>query len=302
MKALKGIYAPILTPFQNHDQIHWSSLERHVRWLVDSGIHGIFALGSTSEAMFMPLTKKKQLAQGIHSLVPPEVPVIFQTGCNSLEETLVLSQYVLGLGAKTLSILTPSYYTLDDDSLATYYARISREFPKVPLCVYNFASRTNNDITPALLKRLASESPDIVGIKESTESVKRLQEHVEKNRDLSILAGTNSHIVTALRHGCSGAVATLSNVVPSLLVELYEAGVAGQWDKASECQSAIAEVRKLLKSLGPDLQVYKKATEVFGGFAFGGMYPPHRELTDDEHARIRELIQRFQENTVFAVR
>lgn len=296
MNQIRGIYAPILTPFNADQTINWESLELHLERLIQARIHGIFALGSTSEALFLPIELKKELVYRTLKFVGNRTPVIVQTGCNVLADTIELSTYALDSGAQALSIITPYYYPLDEQSLLEYYSNLSHRLPEVPICVYNFPSRTGNDIHPELLAKCQQVAPNIVAIKESSESIERFAQLVRENPTLSILAGTNSLILQSLDRGCQGAVATLANVVPEALVKIYEHYHDGQVDLAQELQTEINKIRACLKSLGPDLQIYKVAASVFGSYPFTGMYPPHRNLTATELESATRKIEELKED------
>ena len=293
LNQCKGIFAPILTPFNIDKNIHWKSLELHLERLIQAGIHGIFALGSTSEALFMPLELKKTLVQETLKIIGKRVPVIVQTGCNVIAETLELSNHALECGAETLSIITPYYYPVDERSLIEYYGMLSSKFPQVPICIYNFPSRTGNDIHPTLLAKCKDAAPNIVAIKESSESVERFSQLVAENQEVSVLAGTNSLIYDSLQKGCHGAVATLANVIPEILVGVYENTLSGKLDVAQQLQQEVHEIRPLLKSLGPDLPIYKMAASIFGSYPFEGIYPPQRDLDPRERKLAQEQIKAF---------
>lgn len=294
MLQLAGIYVPLLTPFNEDQTVNWANLEAHIERLIAAGVHGIFALGSTSEAFFLPLNTKKEILQHIVRTVRGRTPIIVQTGSNVLSETIELSKYALDQGIEVLSVITPYYYSLQEWELVGYYRYLSKRLPNVPFCVYNFASRTRNDIHPALLKQCKSHVEQIVAIKESSESLERFSSLVTENPDVAVFAGTNALILDALSLGCVGAVATLANVLPEMVTGIYESFTAGKLDTAHQLQDTVAEVRSVLKSLGPDLQVYKLAASVFGSYPFEGMYLPHQNLDPQDRKVIMDRLVQLQ--------
>ena len=98
----------------------------------------------------------------------------------------------------------------------------------------------------------------------------------------------------ALSLGCVGAVATLANVLPEMVTGIYESFTAGKLDTAHQLQDTVAEVRSVLKSLGPDLQVYKLAASVFGSYPFEGMYLPHQNLDPQDRKVIMDRLVQLQ--------
>ena len=47
--GLTGVVPPLITPLTPDGDLDTASLERLVGYLLDGGVHGLFALGSTSE-------------------------------------------------------------------------------------------------------------------------------------------------------------------------------------------------------------------------------------------------------------
>ena len=181
-----------------------------------------------------------------------------QTGSNVLSETIELSKYALDQGIEVLSVITPYYYSLQEWELVGYYRYLSKRLPNVPFCVYNFASRTRNDIHPALLKRCKSHVEQIVAIKESSESLERFSSLVTENPDVAVFAGTNALILDALSLGCVGAVATLANVLPEMVTGIYESFTAGKLDTAHQLQDTVADGAfgaQISRTRSPSVQV-----------------------------------------------
>ena len=49
MSKLKGVIAPFTTPFSENGSINFSLIKPQVDWLIDNGVHGLAAGGSTGE-------------------------------------------------------------------------------------------------------------------------------------------------------------------------------------------------------------------------------------------------------------
>ncbi len=47
---LRGIWVPLVTPFTAEDEVDHASLERLAHEVIDAGVAGIVALGTTGEA------------------------------------------------------------------------------------------------------------------------------------------------------------------------------------------------------------------------------------------------------------
>ena len=55
---LRGIYPPILTPLTPDERVDVPSLRSLVSWLIEQGVHGIWALGTTGEFPALDATQR----------------------------------------------------------------------------------------------------------------------------------------------------------------------------------------------------------------------------------------------------
>jgi len=49
MEPLSGIFCALWIPTDADGEVIWPALEKHLNWVLDSGAHGVMALGSTGE-------------------------------------------------------------------------------------------------------------------------------------------------------------------------------------------------------------------------------------------------------------
>ncbi|SUH13192.1 N-acetylneuraminate lyase [Salmonella enterica subsp. enterica] len=59
-KALQGVMAALLTPFDHQQQLDSESLRRLVRFNIGQGIDGLYVGGSTGEAFVQSLLKESR--------------------------------------------------------------------------------------------------------------------------------------------------------------------------------------------------------------------------------------------------
>ncbi len=66
---MKGIFTALFTPFSEDYSINEKSLEKLVKFNLDSGVHGFYVGGSTSEAMLMEKEERKKYLSLLSQLV-----------------------------------------------------------------------------------------------------------------------------------------------------------------------------------------------------------------------------------------
>ena len=74
--GLTGVVPPLITPLTPDGDLDTASLERLVGHLLDGGVHGLFALGSTSEVAFFEDAMRDRVLDAVMGIVAGAVPVL----------------------------------------------------------------------------------------------------------------------------------------------------------------------------------------------------------------------------------
>ena len=61
MTSFKGVIPPICTPLDEYGDVDSAGLERLVASMLSAGVHGIFALGSTGEGIYLNDAARKRV-------------------------------------------------------------------------------------------------------------------------------------------------------------------------------------------------------------------------------------------------
>jgi len=89
-------------------------------------------------------------------------------------------------------------------------------------------------------------------------------EYVSKSDSkVSVLAGCNTLVYSTLVAGGSGAIAATANVVPELVVSIFDNAISGDYSKALEAQNRLAPLRAAF-DLGTFPSVVKEAANMIG--------------------------------------
>jgi len=111
----------------------------------------------------------------------------------------------------------------------------------VPQLVYNIAGRTGVNIETDTLARLA-ELPNIVGVKESSDSVDQISEVLQQlPNDFLVLSGCDHLNFALLCLGGHGVISTVANLVPGKVKAMVDA----------MCKNDISTARNLHYELQP---------------------------------------------------
>jgi 4-hydroxy-tetrahydrodipicolinate synthase/2-dehydro-3-deoxy-phosphogluconate/2-dehydro-3-deoxy-6-phosphogalactonate aldolase len=290
-KSVEGVIPPIITAFNEDEELNLDATAAHARFVVDRGVHGVFPLGTNGE---FPMLKPKERSAVIGAVVEEvgdEVPVIAGVSAPSTRNTISYALDAERNGADAVVVGTPYYYPIDSEAIVDHYIRIA-DAVSIPVYIYHFPARMGNTLELDTLDRLASIE-GIVGIKDSSGDVGWLSQAIDRNPNLTYFAGLDVLLFAELEIGCTGLVSAVSNVFPEIAVDLYEAYVGGNEDRARELQSVVFDVWEAFDT-GPYLGGVKSALDLHPETTFqpGPMRAPLRRMDEADEQQLKETLQR----------
>ena len=144
-------------------------------------------------------------------------------------------------------IITPYYARPTQDGLFNWYSAVAREFPDLPIIVYNVPSRTAVDIAPETVARLRRKHYNIVGVKETTKDFEHFSRvlHVA-GTDTLVWSGIELLCLPLLAIGGAGFVSATANLAPAAVARMYQHWEAGELDKAREIHFGLHPVTDVI--------------------------------------------------------
>ncbi len=209
---LHGIFPPITTPFYPDGRIYQRKLEQNVEHYSRTPMVGIVVLGSTGEAILLSDEERREALKIARDAAAREKVLIAGTGMESASETLHLTEYAHELGYDVAMVRTPHYYKAqmaNPLNMLTFYRFVADRSP-LPVIIYNFPQATGYDIPAELVIELA-EHPNLIGIKESSGSIEKVQKMVEGTRHIqrkATVTETFSAVTGRMLKAASEPVAT----------------------------------------------------------------------------------------------
>jgi 2-keto-3-deoxy-L-arabinonate dehydratase len=156
MTNFAGIFPIVNTTFREDGSLDLDSQTRLVRFLLDSGAHGLGLFGTASEGYTLSADERLQLMRLILEEVGGRVPVIVSTGHTGTDVAVALSRQAEAEGADALMILPPYFLKPDADGVFEYFRSID-EAVRIPIMVQDAPLMTQVAMGPALLSRMARE-------------------------------------------------------------------------------------------------------------------------------------------------
>ena len=207
----KGVATALITPFRN-GEIDYDAFGRLIELQIAGGVDALVVGGTTGEAATLSDNERRELYIFAKAQTEEKTKLILGTGINDTRKVVEHTRFAESLGCDGALIVTPYYNKGTEDGISRHYLTIA-ESTDLPIILYNVPSRTGVNLGLNLLSKL-SEHPNIVAIKEASDSVDRLVALSEFSDSLTLYAGNDSQIYPTLALGGMGVISVISNLLP----------------------------------------------------------------------------------------
>jgi dihydrodipicolinate synthase/N-acetylneuraminate lyase len=248
---LHGIFPPITTPFYPDGKIYFRKLEQNVEQYSRGPIAGIVVQGSTGEAILLSDDERREVLKSARDSAANEKVLIAGTGIESAIETLRLTEYAAELGYDIAMVRTPHYYKgqmAQPANMLAFYRFVCDRSP-LPVIIYNFPQATGYDIPAEVVIELA-EHPNLIGIKESSGSIEKVQKMVAGTRHIKRSATVTETFAAVTGRMLNAAAAASASADGGALVTVGAlAGTAAQ-KPSSTAVTVVGGLKTRQKEIG----------------------------------------------------
>ena len=215
------MYMPALvTPFTKTGAIDLRAHTHNMRVLASRGIEGYVIGGSNGEGPFLePGERAKLIKAGRRRKTH------FMVGIAAESTRMALAQVkeATEAGADSLLVLTPTTLSRGNEGAILHFYRTIADRSKAPVFLYSVPPVTAYSLPVELIARL-SRHENIVGIKDSSGDVVRLQSMIDTTpRDFIVYSGSSRALTAAMAVGCHGAITGSGNYAPELVLTTLKA-------------------------------------------------------------------------------
>jgi dihydrodipicolinate synthase/N-acetylneuraminate lyase len=180
---LEGIFTAATTCFSADGKLFLHKFERNIERYARTAISGIVVLGSTGEAVMLSDGESRDVLKAASNAAAPDKVLIAGVGQESLVETLRLAEYAAEHGYDAVLVRTPHFYRpqMRAAEMSNFY-RMVADRSALPVLLYSIPSFTLYDLPVEVVGELAHH-PNIIGIKDSSGKVERIQALVDATKD-----------------------------------------------------------------------------------------------------------------------
>lgn len=293
-----GVIPPLLTPRSANGSVDVASLKRLINHLIEGGVDGIFALGSSSEVLYLTNAEREEVLRTCVDAIAGRVPLF--VGVNDMTTARVIdeAQRLLAIGGDAI-VVTSQFYAIDNLAEEDRHFRAVAEAVKVPVFAYDVPVRTKQKLPLNLLVQLAKDGV-IAGVKDSSGDDVAFRQLALATADIEGFSAFTGHEVVcdgALLSGAAGLVPGLGNVDPAGYKRLFQAAQAGDWETARQEQDRLSKLFDIVFVQTPSvsggaagLGAFKTALAILGIIDSNTMSQPMETLGSEEAERIRTIL------------
>ena len=269
----------IVTPFLADGKIDFKALNNYLIFLQEKGVKTILTNGTTAEFPSLSIEERMNLSEYCRQTFEGTILNNISSCCQN--DCLKLASHAENY-ADTLVILPPFYYAeVIETGIVAFFSEILQQ-TCMPILLYNFPKHTNNIITPEILINLMTKYDNLIGIKDSSGSLKNAIK-LKKIDDLQVFLGSDRLALEALTNGLDGFITGGGNVFPEFVVSISHYFYADSLASARQSQANLnvwSQFRKQYPKSEIAITKTALSTRINGFTTF--VRPPLSKLSEDE--------------------
>lgn len=252
--ALRGVIAPILTPFDDDLSIAADLYVANARRCLDDGCAGLAPFGTTGEALSVGIEERMRALEALIGAGVPAARLIPGTGLTNIPDTVRLTRHAVELGCAGAMVLPPFYFKdVPDDGLYAHFARLIEGVgdDRLRIYLYHIPQVAGVGIPVPVVRRLHADFPGIVvGIKDSSGQWENTAALLSIE-GLIVYPGSELPLLEALEMGAPGCISATANLNAGAIAEVVRLWDAGEHEAARAAHERAAVFRRIVQGYAP---------------------------------------------------
>lgn len=226
----QGVYVATATPFCDDGSLDEATYQKHVEWLVASGVHGLVPVGTTGESPTLSDEEKQTMFGICLAAAKGKAKVVGGAGSNSTAKSVRATELAAQAGLDGVLAVNPYYNKPTQMGMVAHFQAIAEV--GIPVMIYNIPGRTGVNMTPDAIAK-AAVHPNIVAVKEASGTIGATVDLKLLAPRLDVLSGDDALFLPCLAVGGDGVVSVAANVAPAEMVALWNAWRQGDAAQAT---------------------------------------------------------------------
>jgi len=244
---IRGVLAPVVTPFRADLSPDQERFIAHCKWLLSHNC-GLAVFGTTSEANSLAAEERSMLLDALVAAGIDTSRMMPGTGSCSITETVKLTAQAVKHGCAGVLMLPPFYYKdVSEEGLYRYFSEVVQRVgdARLKIYLYHIPPVAVVGITTGLVERLLAAYPNaIAGMKDSSgdwnntktfldafavragravsvEARRSSDLEMDTQTSFDVFVGSESFLLANMRNGGVGTISATANVNPAAIHKLY---------------------------------------------------------------------------------
>lgn len=289
---IQGIVVPAVTPIDSQDRVDETAYRGLLRYLIASGVHGVFVGGTAGEGPLFTLREWERMSLIAFEECQGKVHLLGGTLDTSTSRVIERAKILAEIGYENYVVL-PTFYLklkLPEEHLRLF-GDCKEAVGDLNMVVYNLPQLAGAVIPVEVVVEMAKRGW-IACCKDSSEDMVYLSRLLAEAGPygLGVLVGSELHAAEGLLMGAEGLVPVSANFEPGMFVAAYEA--RNDVDKIKRLQEPLSMlVRKVLLQPRSWLAAAKYAVAL-KGFGSGKPLSPTEPLNATERSQVELFLTR----------
>lgn len=292
--TIRGLVAPILTPFNDDLSVATSLYVTHAKWLFDKGCAGIAPFGTTGEALSVGIDERiAAIRELIDGGIDP-AKMIPGTGLSNVADTARLSRACLDMGCVAVMTLPPFYFkSVTEEGLYRYFEHLIAAIgPDARIYLYHIPPIAIVGIPPTLAARLHADFPNqVVGIKDSSGNWDNTRTLLEIE-GMIVYPGSELPLLEALKLGAPGCISATANINANNIVRVLDLFTQGDVANAQDLHKMVKRFRLLLQDQGPIPAQKRLLAMATGDARWANVRPPLTAMSEEAGRELAVILKR----------
>jgi dihydrodipicolinate synthase/N-acetylneuraminate lyase len=298
-QELRGPAVLVMTPFDSAYQLNLDALRMNIRHIVQGGVSRgkgfVICPSGTGEYNTLSGDEHRAVVEAAVEAAQGDIEIVAGVASSSHFEVIERCNQALDAGAK-VAMVPPQYYYhgMDRDALVRWYAEIASQ-TQIGLMVYDQSWRRLGDSVDCRTTARLVDIPNVVSVKRGFEP--SFQDYVETMdrfaERLAIVDNSYGHTAgMAHQHGASSYITGIAAFWPQGEAKYWSLLEAGRYAEADRLHSRQSTFWHFVDDdfAGYATNVLKAAAR-YVGIEAGSVRPPFRDLSDEERARLADILR-----------
>jgi len=240
MNKFIGTGVAIITPFKEDFTVDTEGLSNLVKDQIENGIDYIVVLGTTGESATLSKAEKELVKNTIIKANNKKLPLVLGVGGNNTAALVEELKNTDIADYDAVLSVSPYYNKPSQEGIYQHYKALATVSPK-PIILYNVPGRTASNILPETVKRLATDFPTIIGVKEAAGDIVQAMKLISLvPKGFLVISGDDMITLPMVLAGGHGVISVIGQGFPKEFSEMVQLGLEGKVKEAYKLHYKIA--------------------------------------------------------------